>query len=198
MDPCPLKIIDARLLFVLTLASDRAVLYGKIAYSILVLLTIKRYSTFLKRVCVFQKICFKIEVLKTFKISIDDYIKTCRSLKRRAFSKILKWFFRRPYALSVGFKMKPLRKIIFLCWDKNQLKFCRKPCWNAERSNHSFVSIWWITFFRHLYSLIRHEKFKEINRLYKHRKRVRSSQASISINSCTELSKTQFSLLVNC
>ena len=32
----------------------------------------------------------------------------------------------------------------------------------------------------------------EINWLCKHRKKVRSSQASISTNSCTELSKTQF------
>ena len=32
----------------------------------------------------------------------------------------------------------------------------------------------------------------ELNRLCKHMGKVRSSQASISINSCTELSKTQF------
>ena len=34
---------------------------------------------------------------------------------------------------------------------------------------------------------------KEIDWLFKHKKKVRCSQASISINSCTELSKTQFS-----
>ena len=29
-------------------------------------------------------------------------------------------YFKRTYAFSVGFKMKPLRKIISLCQDKNQ------------------------------------------------------------------------------
>ena len=72
------------ILFVLTLASDSAVLYGNIALSILVLLTIKQHSRFLERNCVFQKIYFKVEVLKTFKSSSDCHIKTCRSLKRRA------------------------------------------------------------------------------------------------------------------
>ena len=37
----------------------------------------------------------------------------------------------------------------------------------------------------------------EINWLYKHTKNVRSSRASISWNSCTVLSKTQFSLRVS-
>ena len=60
--------------------------------------------------------------------------------------------FFRTYTLSVGFKMKPLRKSIFLCEDKDKLSFCWKTCWNAERSNHLFVSNWWIAFFKHLYS----------------------------------------------
>ena len=33
--------------------------------------------SFLKRVCVLQKSCFKIKVLKTFRISSDCHIKTC-------------------------------------------------------------------------------------------------------------------------
>ena len=72
------------ILFVLTLASDMAVLYGNDAFSILVLSTKKLYSRFLKKVSVFQKICFKVEVLKTLKISTDCHIKTCRSRKRTA------------------------------------------------------------------------------------------------------------------
>ena len=44
------------ILFVLTLASGRAVLYGNIAFSILVLSTKKRYSNFLKKVFIFDKI----------------------------------------------------------------------------------------------------------------------------------------------
>ena len=72
----------------LNIACDRAVLYGNVAFTILVLLTKKRYSSFLKKVFLFQKICFKVKVLKTFKISSDYHRKTCRSLKRRATLKI--------------------------------------------------------------------------------------------------------------
>ena len=64
----------------------------------------------------------------------------------------------------------------------------------AGRSNHSFLlSIWWITFFKHLYSqyaII--QCIIELNLLCKHIKKVRSSQPAIS---CTELNKTQFSPL---
>ena len=49
-----------------------AVLYGNDAFSMLVLSTKK---LFLKKVSVFQKICFKVKVLKTFTISIDCHIK---------------------------------------------------------------------------------------------------------------------------
>ena len=92
--------------------------------------------------------------------------------------------------------MKPLRKGIFLCKDKDQLCFCWKPCWNAERSNHLFISNWGIAFFKHLHSLILWQ-YTEIHWLCKHRKKVSSSQSCISINSCTELSKTKFSLWVS-
>ena len=44
------------ILFISTLLSDRAVLYGNVAFSILLLLTKKQYSSFLKKVLVFQKI----------------------------------------------------------------------------------------------------------------------------------------------
>ena len=49
----------------------------------------KRYSSFLEKVFVFQKICFKVKVLKTFETFTDcRHIKTCRYLKRRAILKI--------------------------------------------------------------------------------------------------------------
>ena len=35
-------------------------------------------------------------------------------------------FLRGTKDLSVGFKIKPLRRIVFLCQDKNQRTFCRK------------------------------------------------------------------------
>ena len=105
------------ILFVLKLALDVVVLYGNVVFSILVPST-KRYSNFLKKIFVFQKICFKVKVIKTFKISTDYHWKTCRSLKRKAitvFWTSLVPFFRRTYGLSLGFKMKPLRKNVLLC-----------------------------------------------------------------------------------
>ena len=50
------------------------------------------------------------------------------SLKWMAILKTLVLFFRGTYALSVGFEMKPLRKSVFQCGDKNQLKFCCITC----------------------------------------------------------------------
>ena len=101
-------------LLALTLASDSAVLYRNAVLPILVLSTKKRYSSFLKRVCVFQKIYLKVKALKSFKISSDCHIKTYQTLKWRLFQKSLVHFFRRAYGLSDGFKMKPLSKSIFL------------------------------------------------------------------------------------
>ena len=76
------------ILFVFTLAPDIAVLYGNDIFSILLLSTKKQYSRFLKKVSVFQKICFKVKLSRTFKIFADSHIKTCQSLKRRAILKI--------------------------------------------------------------------------------------------------------------
>ena len=76
------------ILFVLTLASDRAVSYENVTFSILVLSIKIWYSSFFKKVFVFQKIYFKVKVLKTFKISSDCHMKICRFLKRRAILKI--------------------------------------------------------------------------------------------------------------
>ena len=66
----------------------RAVFNGNDVFSILLVSTKKWYSSFLKKVFVFQKICFKVKVLKTFETFTDCHIKTCRSLKRRAILKI--------------------------------------------------------------------------------------------------------------
>ena len=67
------------------------------------------------------------KVLKTFKTSSDCHIKICQSLKRKAIFKIHSTIFRRTYVLSVGFKIKPLRKTNSHCAVKL-----------AERSNRSF------------------------------------------------------------
>ena len=99
------------ILFALTLASDMVVLYGDDAFSILALSTKKSYSSFLTKVFVFQKICFKVKLLKTFQ---KFYIKKHADLsKGELFWKSLEQLFRRTYALFVGFKMKPLRQSVF-------------------------------------------------------------------------------------
>ena len=59
------------------MASDRAVLNGNDVFSTLVVSTKKKYSSFSKKVFVFQKICFKVEVLKTFETFSECHIKTC-------------------------------------------------------------------------------------------------------------------------
>ena len=104
-------------------------------FSILVPSTKKWYSSFLKKNFVFQKICFKVKVLKTLKIPNDCHIKTCRSLKRRAILKSLVPFFRRTCALSVGFRMERLKKKRFpVLRQKFNSNFAVKL---AERSSHS-------------------------------------------------------------
>ena len=118
--------------------------------SILVLSTKKRPSSFLKSVCVFQKIYFKVKVLKLFKISSDCHIKACQSLKWRTILKIP--ILKEPILFLLALKWNLYEKA-FSC-VKIKTNFCRKPCWNAERSKHSFLSNWLITFFKHLYSLI--------------------------------------------
>ena len=89
------------MLFVLTLTSNRAVLNGNVEFSILVLSTKIWYSSFLKKVFRFTE---SIENIQNFS---DCHIKTLRSFKRKAFLKVIAPFLR-SYALSVGFKMKPL------------------------------------------------------------------------------------------
>ena len=119
---------------VLILASDRAVLNGNDVFSILVASTKKRYSSFLKKVFAFQKICSK--VFKTFETSTDCHIKTCRSLKQSAILKIPSTIFRRTYSLSVGFKMKTVRRSVSNVKTKTNSSFAVNV---AERSSHSFL-----------------------------------------------------------
>ena len=48
----------------------------------------KRYFSFMEKVFVLEKICFKFKILKTFKVFTDSRIKTCWPLKRRTILKI--------------------------------------------------------------------------------------------------------------
>ena len=59
-----------------TLAFGRVVLYGNVSLSFVELWTKKWSSSFLRKVLVFQKSCFKVKVLKRFKILNDSHVKT--------------------------------------------------------------------------------------------------------------------------
>ena len=102
-----------------------AVLYGNNTFSVIMFSTKKSCSSFLKKVFAFQKICFKVKVLKTFKIFSDCHIKKHADLSNGGlFGKSLAPFLRKTYALSVGFNMK------------TNPNFAVKL---AGRSNHSFL-----------------------------------------------------------
>ena len=78
-------------------------------------------------VSVLHKICFKVKVLKTIKISSDRQIKTCRSLKRRAIWKSLVTFLRRTYFCWLQNEtLKTKRFPVFtnvLCANKQSITF---------------------------------------------------------------------------
>ena len=117
--------------------------------------------SFLKRVFVFQKTCFKSEVLKTFKISSDCHIKTCQSLKRRAVLKIPgAVFLEKPSVgikilLLLALKLK-LQEKAFSCaktktngkYVVNLAKMLKEATVNWTELNFSKLKI------QHLYSLI--------------------------------------------
>ena len=68
------------------MASDRALLCDNVAASVSILSTKKRYSSVLKGtpvlqgISVFQKICFEVKELKTYKISSDCHMRTFQFL----------------------------------------------------------------------------------------------------------------------
>ena len=140
--------------FISTLTSDRANLYWNVEFSILVLSTKKRYSSFLKRTFVFQKIYSKVRVWKTITISSDYNIKAYWSLNRRAILKMLFYRFLEEPTLFLFTLKWNLLKMRFPVLRQKTTQILQKPCWNAERSNHSLLSIWWIIFFKYLCSLI--------------------------------------------
>ena len=62
--------------------------YGSFASKYFALSLKNDIPIFWKKVFVFQKICWKVQVLKAFKLFSNCHIKTCQSLKRRAILKI--------------------------------------------------------------------------------------------------------------
>ena len=112
--------------------------------------TKKQYCSFLKKVIVFWKICFKFEILKMFNVFTDRHIKTCWSLKRTAILKI--------HSAALW------KNLCSFSWsetstsNKNHSPLLRPKLTQilllklAESSNHSFaLPTWWTTFFKHLY-----------------------------------------------
>ena len=91
-------------------------------------------SSFLEKVFVLQKICFKVKVLKTFKISTDYHIKHADLSNKGLFWKKLS--FRRSCTFSVGFKKKPPKKMFSSVKTKTNSNFAGKL---AKRSNHSVL-----------------------------------------------------------
>ena len=111
---------------------------------------------------------FRLKVLKTYKTSSDCHMKTWRSLTRRAFLKNPSTvsFYRRAYALSIGFKMKRLKKALSCIKTKSNSKFTVKL---AVRSNYLF-SVYLIAqlFQTYVFLIICDNGMFEVNWLCKH------------------------------
>ena len=110
------------------------------AFSILVYSTKKRYSNFLKKVFVFQKICLKVKVLKTFEISSDCHLKIGRPLKRRAILKTLVLFLEEPLLFLFALKWNLSEKSFSSVKTKNNPNFGVKLCW---KDNLFIFTVYW-------------------------------------------------------
>ena len=108
----------------------------------------------------YKKICFKVEVWKTFKNSTDCHIKTCRSRKGWVIFKIPSTFFQKNLCSFSWLQNETSTKKCFPVFRQNtNTNFAAKL---GERTSHSFLlPIWWITFSKHLHSLLR--EFIEVN-----------------------------------
>ena len=101
------------ILFVLILASERAILNVNDVFLILVVLTKKRNSIFFKKVFVFQKTCFKVKVLKAFETFSDCHKKNVPFSQTEC-------YFQNPYSCFLEEPMLfplalTLRKSVFEC-----------------------------------------------------------------------------------
>ena len=95
------------ILFISISASGRAVLYRNDAFLISVLSTKRRYSNFLKNVFILRKFVSKLKYWKRSKFPVVE--KNADLSDGGLFWKSLAPFFRRTYALSIGYKQKGLR-----------------------------------------------------------------------------------------
>ena len=79
-------------------------LWGTFALSNIILSTLKLYPSFLKKVFVFQRTCFKVKELNMFKISSDCQIKTSGLLNGWLFQKSLEPCLKEPQVFLLGLK----------------------------------------------------------------------------------------------
>ena len=115
---CPLWYVHfvLTILFVLKLASNMVVLHESNAFSILMPSTNKLYCSFFFKRFLFPRISVsKLKYWKRSKIPLILTWKQSDLSNGGLFWKSLVPLFRRTYALSVGFKMEPLRKNVFQC-----------------------------------------------------------------------------------
>ena len=99
------------ILFVLTLASGRAIL----SESVMVVVLQLWYSSFLKKVFVFQRFVWKLKTEDTQNFQWLPHKNIPYLSSRRLYLKSLVSFFKRTHALSVDVEMKSLRKSVFFC-----------------------------------------------------------------------------------
>ena len=120
-----------------------------ILFWFIVLWTKKLSFSFFKKVLVFQRTFFKVNILKTFKIPCDCHIKPCSSLKRRALLKIPRINFYRSTRSFYWFQNKTSAKKRFsvLRWKH----FAVKLVYFREAAT-IFLSTRWIFLFKYLLS----------------------------------------------
>ena len=123
--------------FTLTSASDMVVLYGNDTFSILVLSTKKQDSSFLKKVSVFQKICFRVEVLIRFKISRLSH-KNMPISQTEGYFENPQYHLLEPMLFLLALKQNLYVRALYSVKTKSQPKVCLKL---AKRSNHSFYCL---------------------------------------------------------
>ena len=112
---------------------------------------------FSSKECVVEPVPLKFE-----SYNLQRCKNSCRKLFFRVSAKqllshiICKWLHCYKVTLVKNYTKPLLQKSETKIFDQKRFIkiFCCKPCWNAERSNHSFLPILWITFFHHMYSLI--------------------------------------------
>ena len=107
---------------------------------------------FWKRLSFSRKSVSKLKYWKCWKFALIVTKKTCRSLKQRVILKIPSTIFLEPMLFLLALKWNRWEKASSSAKTKANPNFSVKP---VERNNHSFLlSIWWVTFFKHLYSRV--------------------------------------------